>query len=353
MFTTRLTRSQLIALDCVAAVAFSLVLSTSTGGWAPAAALGLPLAVRRVWPRAVFAIVLAAAVPAMALHLVDYAFLAPAYALYVVALSERPRAPVTSLGIATLALMGLLLVSGAPAEARPAWLDAVVEGVLGVAALAGAWTVGSAVRERRMLAARETERAVMEERLRIARELHDVVTHSVGLIAVKAGVANHVVDRRPEEAKAALRVIEEVGKEALAEMRRMLGVLRTEPQLHPAPGLGRLRELADRARLAGVDVSLDVRVDRPLPGGVELAAYRIVQEAITNVVRHAAPASCTVVVEAGDELSIEVTDDGPGGTAEPGHGLLGMRERVMMYGGAFTAGPLPGRGFAVRARLPL
>lgn len=147
--------------------------------------------------------------------------------------------------------------------------------------------------ERREYAARSAERlareSVAEERLRIARELHDVVAHSVGLIAVKAGVANHVLRSRPEEAHEALRVIETSSRSALVEMRRLLGVLRTEPPgLGPLPGLAALPELAERTRLAGVAVDLDVRDAGGVPEGVGLSVYRIVQEALTNVVKHAA-----------------------------------------------------------------
>ena len=234
--------------------------------------------------------------------------------------------------------------------------------LFGVAALGGAWTMGQAVRERRAYAARAAERlareSVTEERLRIARELHDVVAHSVGLIAVKAGVANHVMRTRPQEAHDALRVIETVSRGALVEMRHLLGVLRTDPaDLVPVSGVEGLPELAERATLAGVTVDLDVRGAAGLPQGVGLSVYRIVQEALTNVVKHAAPARCRVDVEAdGRQVRIEVADDGPGRRTLPahaeGHGLIGMRERVMMYGGVFEAGPRPGMGFRVFACLP-
>jgi signal transduction histidine kinase len=203
---------------------------------------------------------------------------------------------------------------------------------------------------------------VSEERLRIARELHDVVAHSMSLIAVKAGVANHVAASRPEEAADALRVIEDTSKQALTEMRRVLGVLRTDDaprdELAPAPGLGNLPELAERAASAGVRVILDLRADPDLPTGVSLSGYRIVQEALTNVIRHAAPARCAVTVTARDgEVRIEVVDDGAGrgvppAEHHPGHGLAGMRERALACGGEFTAGPHSGSGFRVNARLP-
>jgi signal transduction histidine kinase len=166
---------------------------------------------------------------------------------------------------------------------------------------------------------------------------------------------------RPDEAQDALRVIESTSRTALAEMRQMLGVLRSgvdAAQLAPAPGLTGLQTLISRAEPAGVTVDLDVRGTDRLPEGVALSVYRIVQEALTNVVRHAAPARCRVSVVLGrGEVHVEVTDDGPGTRVLPpdrraGHGLIGMRERVLMYGGSFHAGPRPEGGFGVSARLP-
>ena len=201
-----------------------------------------------------------------------------------------------------------------------------------------------------------------EERLRIARELHDVVAHSMSLIAVKAGVANHVARSRPEETADALRVIEDTSKGALTEMRRLLGVLRTDGtqagELTPAPSLGDLPELVQRAAGAGVRVDLDLHAGPDVPAGVGLSAYRIVQEALTNVIRHAAPARCQMTITAdGGQICIEVVDDGPGRRALPaghhrGHGLAGMRERALACGGDLTASPLDPSGFQVKARLP-
>ncbi|MFF2197874.1 sensor histidine kinase, partial [Streptomyces sp. NPDC058157] len=232
--------------------------------------------------------------------------------------------------------------------------------VLGVS-----WAAGLAVRARRAREAdREafrTERAIAEERLRIARELHDIVSHSLSLIAVKAGVAGHVAPHHPEEAVDALRVIERTSRSAMTEMRRTLGVLRAGAPLGPAPGVDALPELAEQARRAGVAVDLDVRVpDGGLPAGVALAVHRIVQESLTNAVKHAAPARCRVTVEADTrEVRIDVEDDGGRGGGDPGarspsggHGLVGMRERAVMYGGTFRAGRRPEGGFAVSARLP-
>jgi signal transduction histidine kinase len=185
----------------------------------------------------------------------------------------------------------------------------------------------------------------------------------MSLIAVQAGVANHVIDSRPEEAARALASIEATSRAALTEMRRLLGVLRdggggrVDPTLEPAPGLADLDQLISRTAQAGVRVDLDVRGRRrPLPAGVDLTAYRIVQEALTNVVRHAeADTSRVVVTYADDALCLEITDPGRGAPIPvgEGHGIVGMRERVGLYGGTFEAGPRRPHGFRVAARLPL
>jgi signal transduction histidine kinase len=219
------------------------------------------------------------------------------------------------------------------------------------------WVVGRWAEARRSYAVQSAlqtaQGAVNDERLRIARELHDIVAHSMSLIAVKAGIANHIADQRPEEARDALRVIEATSRDTLNEMRQMLGVLRSETaDLAPAPGLSGLSELAERARHAGVSVTMTAP-STTLPSGLEMSVYRIVQEALTNVVKHAGPVSCTVDVTASEkEVRISVVDAGPGGTPGSGHGLIGMRERVMMYGGTFAAGPAPAGGFAVSASIP-
>ncbi|MFB9625190.1 sensor histidine kinase [Nonomuraea helvata] len=434
-FARRLRRHQLVMLDLAAGMCFSFtsltvsVNATALPPWMRIAiplGLGLPLAVRRLWPLPVFCFTLVVAVFAALVDAVKFAYLAPAYALYVVALSGRLGAvvPTSAIvgGLSVVSLFGLT-AAGAPRESAPGWLLHLDQPLIGIAALGGAWTVGRAMQERRFYAARDTERlaaqAVTEERLRIARELHDVVTHSVGLIAVKAGVANHVMATRPDEAHDALRVIETASRSALVEMRHLLGVLRStsEPDLVPAPGLTGIQGLVEQARLAGIEVRLQMRIGGRdevrigdgdagwrlgssgdarlggggnagiedggavriggearvggsgerrkgkagdlgrLPEGVEVSAYRIVQEALTNVIKHAPRARCRVsVVADGKCVRIEVVDDGPGRRTAPsvgtGHGLIGMRERVMMYGGEFDAGSLPGRGFRVFAALP-
>ncbi|GAA2357320.1 sensor histidine kinase [Nonomuraea africana] len=358
-FTRRLTRGQLIGLDCLAGWAIAMVSLTSAAGTqapapvkvALALGLGAPLAVRRLWPVSVFALVLTVSVVASGSGVVSMAYLSPTYALYLVALERPGRVPSSVVAIVTVVTALTLAVAGAPAG----WLQGVGDVLFGLAAMGGAWTVGRAVHERRIYAARAAERLVTEERLRIARELHDVVAHSMGLIAVKAGVANHVMRSRPEEAHAALKVIESASRDALTEMRHLLGVLRTEPpDLRPVPELA---ELAARARLAGVGVELRASGVDELPEGVRLAVHRIVQEALTNVVKHAAPAPCRVTVAAeSGQAYVEVIDEGPARRTSPGpvegHGLIGMRERVMMYGGTFSAGPGPSGGFRVAATLP-
>ncbi|TDD59751.1 sensor histidine kinase [Actinomadura rubrisoli] len=333
------------------------------------AATGLPLAVRRIWPVPAFAAVLTASVLSLFLDLAWDSCAAAAYALYPVALT-RPRRrwiPTPLIGV----LSAFVILGGAVVGPTGWQAQRSAALLLGLAVLGASWTLGRAVRERRAHAARAArqiaDRAVTDERLRIARELHDVVAHSMSLIAVKAGVAVHVAEARPEEALDALRVIETTSRGSLAEMRHLLGVLRadTAPETAqeaaraPAPDLSALTGLAERAAMAGVRVALDVRAGE-LPESVALSAYRIVQEAVTNVVKHAAPAHCRVLVHAdGHRLRIEVTDDGPGVRVLPGgvapgegHGLIGMRERVMMYGGDFTAGPRPQGGFAVSAAFP-
>ncbi|MBO0868439.1 MAG: sensor histidine kinase, partial [Micromonosporaceae bacterium] len=350
---------------------------------------GAPVAVRRLRPVPVFLAVLAASVAATAAGVLLDPFAAASFALYPIAVrATRSWIPAWLSG----ALAAVVLVAASVAGSPYRWWHRVGLLVLGTGFLAASWTAGRLVRQRRAEAARSAaelaSHAVTEERLHIARELHDVVAHSMGLIAIQAGTANHVAAVRPDEARHALRVIETTSRGALAEMRRLLGVLRSEvdgAELEPAPGLSGLPALAERAEQAGVRVELDLRgadlrdpgrpgaerpdaerpgAERPgaerLPEGVGLSVYRIVQEALTNVVRHAAGARCrvSIMVEPG-EVRVEVTDDGGTGHSGgghghggPGHGLVGMRERVLVYGGRFEAGPRPEGGYAVAARIP-
>ena len=207
----------------------------------------------------------------------------------------------------------------------------------------------------------EAQAAVQEERARIARELHDVVAHDVSVMVVQAAAAKRIVEREPDRAEEAIVSIEGTGREALAEMRRLLGVLRRGDEdlaLAPQPSLSRVDALLARTRAAGLDVALERSGDdAPLPAGVDLAAYRVVQEALANVVRHARAEHATVRLTYDPRaVVVEVVDDGRGaadGGGKAGHGLIGLRERVDLYGGDFEAGPRAEGGFGVRARLPV
>jgi signal transduction histidine kinase len=238
---------------------------------------------------------------------------------------------------------------------------------------AGAWFVGFILRRRALQTvelrrraeeaerAREDEeiRAVVDERARIARELHDVIAHSVSVMVVQAAGVRRLLPVEQERERQALETVEKTGRQALAEMRRLLGVLRTEadrPELVPQPGLTTIRQLVEQVRNAGLPVELEVEGDPvELAPGIDLAAFRIVQEALTNTLRHAGPAHAWVRVRyAADELELTIANDGE--TAAPdsgGYGLVGMKERVNLYGGKLEAGPRDGGGFSVSARLPL
>jgi signal transduction histidine kinase len=257
----------------------------------------------------------------------------------------------------------------------PDWLTVGAVLFAGPALLA--WVLGDSMRYRRAYyasledrAARlERERdaqarvAAVAERARIARELHDVIAHNVSVMVVQADGASYALATDPGRAKEALAAISATGRQALAEMRRLLGVLRREDEgtvsaLTPQPGIGELGELLDQARAAGLPVSFSVEgVPRPLPSGAALTAYRIVQESLTNTRKHAGPvASASVVLRySTDALVLAISDDGRGPAApdSAGHGLTGMRERVAVYGGSVVAGPRPGGGFEVVATLPL
>jgi signal transduction histidine kinase len=224
--------------------------------------------------------------------------------------------------------------------------------------------VAMASRQRRQAAERsraeEERRRAGEERMRIARELHDVLAHNISLINVQAGVALHLMDEQPGQSRSALVAIKQASNDALGELRSVLDVLRQgdeAPPRAPASGLASLDRLVAGAEATGLPVNTRVEgTPRPLPAGTDLAAFRIVQESLTNVTRHAGPASATVLVRYGaDDLTVQVDDDGKGPAANGagGNGIRGMRERVAALGGELTAGPRPGGGFRVRARLPL
>ena len=290
--------------------------------------------------------------------------------------------PMVGLGVAALVLL-YTLAAAAPRRSSLAGLIALVVGMVGIEAMAGelprtdtvlgnsvvlvaTWVLGDSARRRREQAAGDLDRtarsAVADERLRIARELHDVVAHSMSVIAVQAGTGRLLVDDEPARAKDALAAIEDHSRQALDEMRRLLSVLR-DPEggpaaLAPMPHLDDLDALVAQAVDGGTPV--DVRVEgrrRPLPAGVELTAFRIVQEALTNVRKHAPGATARLCLRfEADELTIEVANDM--GTAPPppgpaGFGLAGMRERITLYGGRLDAGRTGNGSFRLAASLPL
>jgi len=226
--------------------------------------------------------------------------------------------------------------------------------------------IALAARQRRQAAERtraeEARRRAGEERMRIARELHDVLAHNISLINVQAGVALHLMDEQPGQSRTALAAIKQASNDALGELRSVLDVLRQgdeAPPRAPASGLAQLDSLVAGAGATGLEVRTRVEgLARPLPAGTDLAAFRIVQESLTNVTRHAGPASATVLVRYGpDDLTVRVDDDGRGPAAATGpgngNGIRGMRERVAALGGELTTGPRPGGGFRVQARLPI
>ncbi|MEU9027072.1 histidine kinase [Streptomyces sp. NPDC048383] len=227
-----------------------------------------------------------------------------------------------------------------------------------------AWLIGNTIHQNQAhahtLRAQATKQAVTAERLRIARELHDMVAHSIGIIAIQAGVGSLVMDTQPAETRKALDAIEATSRETLAGLRQMLGALRRSDQesapLDPLPGLAALGQLVGKTAAAGVRVDVRWRGERrDLPSDVDLAAFRIVQESVTNVVRHSGTRDCNVTVDyRPDELAVDIVDLGSGGTvAGSGYGIAGMRERVSLLHGEFSAGPRPEGGFRVAARLPV
>ena len=465
--TKRLSPRHWAALDYVVGAVFGLILLTtirrgvvetieSPYGWMPYRPMVLtwPLAIvlvlvtvvavgrRRRRPTVMLGVLLAGSVIVTMLSgprigALTY-FLPVAYVLYLVAATYEHRRAAARVLIAVFATLladaVLLHLTGSNADPNSGLVSAALFVII-------AWFTGYTVRQRRRYALRlqdeAASKAVAEERLRIARELHDVVAHSMSVIAVQAGYGQYVIDTQPADARNALGAIQATSREALDEMRRMLGALRqadetdqreaaragAEPgteaghpagdaagdapgdagpapkapgssaPLSPAPGLAELDRLISRTARAGVRVDV-TRCGQPrdLPASIDLSAYRIVQEALTNVVKHARTNSCRVLIGYGqDELILEVTDNGaglsamtgagvpgrslalagagqgggglaaePGGAVLPavsiggsGHGIIGMRERVSLLGGEFSAGPLPGYGFQVSAHIPL
>jgi signal transduction histidine kinase len=325
----------------------------------------LPLAVRRYWPRAVFAITLGAALGVALLTDSPTLPVGVVVSLYTVAAHCDRKTSLRAAVATGVLLLPSILISPTGGDGGPLLLPAA-------ALLAIAWILGDNLRTRRAYLRavedraerleREREenarRAAAEEQARIARELHDVIAHNVSVMVVQAAAAGDVFDSQPDKAREALASIEHTGREALTELRRLLGAVRTQDGTKvPQPGLGRLPALIDQVRAAGLRVDLTTEGnERQLPVGIDLSAYRIVQEALTNTLKHAHASRAQVVLRyADDELKIDVTDDGRGPTSngDQGQGLIGMRERVSLYDGDLTAGPRPEGGFAVAARFPL
>ena len=286
-----------------------------------------------------------------------------------ISLHSTRRRALLAAGLAAVALSVAVWLQPERVATASTWVASLL-------AVAVAWLWGENLRNRRARWAAMEERArrleaereerdrqaVTDERLRIARELHDVVAHSMSVIAVQSGVANHVIDSRPAQARQALATIEATSRSALVELRRLLGVLRQgdDPvaSLEPNPGMAEIGRLADQIRSAGVKVELKVEGEPgDLPPGVDLSAFRIAQEGLTNVLKHGGGVARVLVRYSPGAVAVEIADDGrpetDGAPAEgTGHGLIGMRERVAVFGGELTAGPVPDGGYRMAARLP-
>jgi signal transduction histidine kinase len=269
----------------------------------------------------------------------------------------RPRRVAALVFVMTVAV--LVVVSQRIAEPI-VWSD-VVSSVLVVL---GAWVLGEGTKRwaRRVeRLAEQATQAAADERVRIARELHDIVAHHMSVISLQAGVAQYVLETDPPTARRAIETVGDTSREALTEMRRLLDVLRVDhdEDRRPQPGLATLGELAERSRSAGLPIDVVVTGQtRELPPGPDLCAYRVAQEALTNVLKHAGPARARIDIDYGEEmLTLKVTDTGTESSAHDvsptSHGIRGMRERAALYGGVLTAGPLTGGGFGVTLRLPM
>jgi signal transduction histidine kinase len=314
-------------------------------------AQGLALLWRWSHPRLVMAIAVAGGLP-IQLYAPDTLFpVAALVALYALTATGRPALSLPALAVT----LGLTAIG----------FEALSAGDVGfgMAIAVGVWALGEAARNRLRAIEEGSRRAVGEEQARIARELHDVIAHSVSVIVVQAAAADDVFDERPDQARAALRSIEASGREALGELRRLLSRVAPadgdDPPPPPQPGLRRLDELVAPLRAAGLAVELHGDTGAvDVASGIDLSAYRIVQEALTNTLRHAAATRADVTIRStGEALELDVVDDGRGTDAArvggAGRGIAGMRERATLLGGTLEAGPLPGGGFRVRARLPL
>ncbi|MFE3450228.1 sensor histidine kinase [Nonomuraea sp. NPDC059194] len=358
----------------LAAAAVALFVVSRGGGAAGAALLVLayaPVAVRRRWPLAALCAVQA---PIAVLAVLDGepGLAGPAGLILLYSVAAHRGLAIALSGLAVTAVGYATAVSLSPSA--PAWPDHAMAILIGIAV----WGAGRSLRLRRAYleelkdrAARlerareaDTRAARAEERSRIARELHDVVAHHVSVMTVQAAAARKVLTANPEVAREALSAIEETGRLAMNEMRNIVGVLRTDavsgpPERRPQPGLRDLPALVEQMREAGLPTELEVEGQAAVPAGLDLAAYRLVQEGLTNSLRHAGPgAHARVSVrQAPRELSLVVEDDGLGPEAREGdrtgHGLVGIRERVALYGGILRVGPRTGGGFEVRAIFPL
>jgi len=384
----RFTPAQLVAIDAAAVavviVAVEFVMTRRTprvsgGGWdtaiwtAYAVAAAATLARRRS-PRLALAVVVPVAAATLCLRAGESIVFLVAMTLYsAVTAVSRPAASAVA-GLVASTILAATLIGGGPQVAQAA--------IASVALIGLGWLAGENTRAGRVYAGQQAERAAEKaaaaaaeqaeqvsralagERAQIARDLHDIVAHAMSVIAVRSGVARMVIDSDPDQARDALAIIEITTRRALHEMRLLVGMLRApgdQPaELSPVPGLADLDRLIADTAVAGVAAEMDVEGEvRPLPPAADLSAYRIVQEALTNVVRHAGPAHARVRIGyRPGELSIEVTDDGPRGQAPRpiaraggGHGLIGMRERAALFGGRVEAGR-HGSGFRVRAVLP-
>ncbi|MEU0565409.1 sensor histidine kinase [Nonomuraea sp. NPDC005983] len=345
-------------------------------GYALLIASGVAVVARRRWPVLVFTITALASLIYFGLGYPQrLSCLGLFVAMYTVAAYGDGRRSLLIAGAGTTALSVGWLIPAADIEPRVAlgWV------FLRIGATVISTTLGESVRSRRVIAADALERAelaerardeeararVDAERLRIAREVHDTVAHAIAIINVQSGVTAHVLHKRPEQAREALRTIEQTSSRALREMRAILGVLREGDEREPHPGLDQIHELTGKARDAGLDIAIEQTSPvTPLPSAVGSAAYRIVQESITNVIRHVGPTRVTVVLEPSDDaLRIRVIDEGSrapshvpartGSSPTAGRGIVGMRERCRLLGGELDAKPRPGGGFEVTARLPL
>ncbi len=378
MTTSRVLRDWLLPVALVALTVMDPEVSDTAAVGEPVLVLTcLALGVRRTWPAAVAMTTSAVTVGYLLVVQGDLSrqpplepFLVLLVAFFALGAHAAPRPFL--IGATTSAALVLLVEALSLGQGRPAsdvipsllfWVAAVVVGRL----LYYRQREAASERDRARLAEEDRDlhakQAAIEERTRIARELHDVVAHSLSVMVVQASVEARLLDDRTGSTVTTLRTIEQTGRDALVELRGLLGLLRTEGEsgtpMQPLPSLLHVADLVAQRRSSGLELTLEVTGERDdVPAGIDLSAYRIVQEALTNVARHAPGAAARVHVHYGDDfVAVSVEDDGartagPLPAARPGHGLVGMRERVNVYGGELTTGATPRGGFAVRATFP-